>query len=98
MKSLQAKEAAHTSEAAQRWCQNKFAKRYTKRTTATANSPDLNMWSVADENRVQRSSPQNTGRAEKATKLRLEKCDLRLYKATKLAHSIPRRLENVTKK
>ena len=26
-----------------------FAKRYTKRTTATANSPDLNIWSVTDE-------------------------------------------------
>ena len=26
-----------------------FAKRYTKRTTATANSPDPNIWSVADE-------------------------------------------------
>ena len=26
-----------------------FTKRYTKRTTATANSPDLNIWSVADE-------------------------------------------------
>ena len=26
-----------------------FAQRYTKRTTATANSPDLNIWSVADE-------------------------------------------------
>ena len=26
-----------------------FAKRYTKRTTATANSPDLNIWSVADQ-------------------------------------------------
>ena len=26
-----------------------FAKHYTKRTTATANSPDLNIWIVADE-------------------------------------------------
>ena len=26
-----------------------FAKRYTKTTTATANSLDLNIWSVADE-------------------------------------------------
>ena len=26
-----------------------FAKRYTKRTTGTANSADLNSWSVADE-------------------------------------------------
>ena len=47
---------------------------------------------------VQRSSPQNTGRVEKATKVRLEKCDLRLYTLTKLAHSLPRRLEKVTKK
>ena len=28
---------------------DEFAKRYTKRTTATANSPDLNNWSVTDE-------------------------------------------------
>ena len=27
----------------------KIAKIYTKRTTATANSPDLNIWSVANE-------------------------------------------------
>ena len=26
-----------------------FAKCYTQRTSATANSPDLNIWSVADE-------------------------------------------------
>ena len=26
-----------------------FAERYTKKTTATANSPDLNIWSVTDE-------------------------------------------------
>ena len=48
---------------------------------------------------VQRSSPLNTGRAEKATQLCLEKWDLhvRLYTLTKLAHSIPHRLENVEK-
>ena len=26
-----------------------FAERYTKKTTATVNSPDLNIWSVTDE-------------------------------------------------
>ena len=44
---------------------------------------------------VQRSSLQNTGWAQKATQLCLEKCDLRLYMLTKLVHSIPHRLENV---
>ena len=67
-----------------------FAKCYTKRTTATANSPDLNILECHWRDSVQRSSPQNTGRAQKATQLCLEKCDL-----TKLAHSIPHRLENV---
>ena len=46
---------------------------------------------------VQRSSPQ-TLEELMATKVRLEKCDLRLYTLTKLAHSLPRRLEKVTKK
>ena len=47
---------------------------------------------------VQRSSLQNTWRAEKATQPCLEKCELRLYTFTKLTHSIPYHLENVKKK
>ena len=49
---------------------------------------------------VWKYSPQNTGRAEKVIQLCLEKWDLhvRLYTLTKLAHFIPRCLENVKKK
>ena len=46
---------------------------------------------------IQRSSPENTGQAEKVTQLCLEKCYLGLYMFTKFTHSIPHPLENVKK-
>ena len=65
-----------------------------------ANSPDVNtlktLWIIVDEtDNIQRSSPQNTGRAETATTLRLK--NVNLHTLWELVHSIPHRLKNVRK-
>ena len=49
------------------------------------------------QDNIQRSSPQNTGRAKRVTTLRVEKCFFILDTLWELVHSIPHHLENVRK-
>ena len=85
----------------QRWCQKNLPNVIPKEPLQQQTHL---IWTLILECRwwdsVQRSSPQNTGWAEKVTQLCLEKWDLHvgLYTHTKLAHFIPRCLENVKKK
>ena len=59
-----------------------------------ANLPDVNtletFWIIVDEtDNIQRSSPQNTGRAETATTLRLKKCEFRHALGARTFHTSP---------
>ena len=59
-----------------------------------ANSPDVNtletFWIIVDEtDNIQRSGPQNNGRAETATTLRLKKCEFRHALGARTFHTSP---------
>ena len=69
----------HTSKAAQTWCLNNLPN-FIPKDDWPASPPDLNLveniWNIIDEITYrERSSPENTGQAKKATSLRLENCD-----------------------
>ena len=98
VESLQAKEAAHTSiqkrlrHGLTRNCQTLY-----KRTTVQQTHLILKHVECLWRENVQRSSPQNTGRPEKATALLLEKGDSRHAYFTNLGHSIHCLIKNVPK-
>ena len=77
---LQAKEAAHTSiQKRLRHSLTRNCQTLHKRTTVQQTHLILKHVECLWREKVQRSSPKNTGRAEKATALLLEKGDLRGY-------------------
>ena len=95
VESFEEKKAAHTSDM--------VSKEFANLTQGTTGRQTHLMWapwrpsgeSLTRQRNVQRASPQNTGRAETATTVRLE--NLTLDTLRKLVDSIPHRLENVRK-
>ena len=80
----------------QAWCQKDLSTLYQRRTGRQTHV----IWTRRDHpvyrrrDNIQRSSPQNIGRAKTVTTLRPEECDFGLWE---LVHSIPHRLEHVRK-